>query len=123
MSANEKTVTDNISSDSLESNPVHKEENGESKAVSSEGKRVISEWEAIQIAAAGDLATIDAEVNELDAQLHQPKNRWYRYQLSFEDPKYFTWLLVGFASMGGLLSGVDRMCNPFVTIQFHIQQN
>ncbi|KAL4863185.1 hypothetical protein BDV12DRAFT_30837 [Aspergillus spectabilis] len=30
------------------------------------------------------------------------------FQLEFRNPKHFTWLLVAFASMGGLLSGIDQ---------------
>jgi hypothetical protein len=30
------------------------------------------------------------------------------FQIQFKDPKHFTWLLVAFASMGGLLSGIDQ---------------
>jgi sugar porter (SP) family MFS transporter len=72
--------------------------------------RRMSEWEAIQLAAAGDMETIDAEVLDLDEELAaSPKSsRWWNYELHFKDPRYFTWLLVGFASMGGLLSGIDQ---------------
>lgn len=109
----EKASLEHISSDSMESQQevVNKTEHAELKrVVTSASKRHISEWEAMQIAAAGDFETIDAEVDELEAQLqqNQKKNRWYHYRLSFNDPKYFLWLLVGFASMGGLLSGVDQ---------------
>lgn len=109
----EKASLEHISSDSMESQQevVNKTEHAELKrVVTSASKRHISEWEAMQIAAAGDFETIDAEVDELEAQLqqNQKKTRWYHYRLSFNDPKYFLWLLVGFASMGGLLSGVDQ---------------
>lgn len=30
------------------------------------------------------------------------------FQVQFKDPRRFTWLLVAFASMGGLLSGLDQ---------------
>ncbi|KAL3469171.1 general substrate transporter [Aspergillus californicus] len=30
------------------------------------------------------------------------------FNLEFKDPRHFTWLLVAFASMGGLLSGIDQ---------------
>ncbi|TVY49658.1 putative metabolite transport protein YwtG [Lachnellula cervina] len=76
---------------------------------SSSGRQV-SEWEALQIVAAGDLETIDREIGEIDASLQQMNIRstWYKPQLRLKDPRYFTWLLVGFASMGGLLSGIDQ---------------
>ena len=81
-----------------------------SKSVYSQSGRRLSEWEAMQIANAGDFETIDAEIDELEAELGQRNrsSRWYHYELQFKDPRYFTWLLVGFASMGGLLSGIDQ---------------
>lgn len=100
---------DQISSSSVSEPVSNKMENSNIvPVVTRASQRRIGEWEAMQIAEAGDFETIDAEVNELEAQLRPRKNRWYKYELSFEDPKYFTWLLVGFASMGGLLSGVDQ---------------
>jgi hypothetical protein len=56
------------------------------------GGRRVSEWEAIQIAAAGDLDTIDREVAEVEADL---QSTWSKPQLRLKDPRHFTWLLVG----------------------------
>lgn len=71
---------------------------------------VLSEAEALRIAEQGDFDTIDAEIQELEVQLshRQTSSHWYNYELSFKDPRHFTWLLVAFASMGGLLSGIDQ---------------
>ena len=77
------------------------------KSVYSTSGRRLSQWEAIQVAAAGEFDTIDAEIDEIEAQLQQTKVS-SRFQLNFKDPRHFTWLLVGFASMGGLLSGIDQ---------------
>ncbi|KAF7870155.1 uncharacterized protein EAF02_009345 [Botrytis sinoallii] len=72
------------------------------------GRRV-SEWEALQIAAAGDMETIDNEVQDLEAEVTaRGKSRSDVFQLKFKDPRHYTWLLVAFASMGGLLSGIDQ---------------
>jgi len=62
---------------------------------SSSGRRV-SEWEALQIVAAGDLETIDREIDEIDTNLQEMniQSTWYKPQLRLKDPKYFTWLLV-----------------------------
>ncbi|ESZ94622.1 hypothetical protein SBOR_5033 [Sclerotinia borealis F-4128] len=69
----------------------------------------VSEWEAIQIAAAGDMETIDNEVEDLEAEVTaRGTSRADIFQLSFKDPRHYTWLLVAFASMGGLLSGIDQ---------------
>lgn len=51
-------------------------------------------------------AAMDAELQQLEEQLHTLSTG--RFQLKFSDPAYFTWVLVGFASMGGLLSGLDQ---------------
>ena len=80
------------------------------QSVYSTSGRKVSEWEALQIAAAGDLTTINAEVDaiEMELQAMDMRSTWYKPLIKFSDPKYFTWLLVGFASMGGLLSGIDQ---------------
>lgn len=55
------------------------------------GRRV-SEWEALQIAAAGDMETIDNEVQDLEAEVTaRGKSRSDVFQLSFKDPRYYTW--------------------------------
>jgi len=60
-------------------------------------RRVISEWEAIQIAEAGDHDTIDREIAhvEADRQALDIKSTWFKPQLKLKDPRHFTWLLVG----------------------------
>jgi hypothetical protein len=60
-------------------------------------RRVISEWEAMQIAEAGDHDTIDREIAhvEADRQAMDIKSTWFKPQLKLKDPRHFTWLLVG----------------------------
>lgn len=60
-------------------------------------RRKPSEWEAIQIAAAGDIESIDREIDEIDAELQNMniKSTWFKPQLRLKDPRHFTWLLVG----------------------------
>jgi hypothetical protein len=62
-----------------------------------QNSRPVSEWEAIQIAAAGDHDTIDREIGEIEASLQEMNIRstWYKPQLKLKDPRHFTWLLVG----------------------------
>jgi hypothetical protein len=62
-------------------------------------RRQVSEWEALQIVAAGDTETIDKEVDEIDVDLQAMKiqSTWFKPQLRLKDPRYFTWLLVGMA--------------------------
>lgn len=64
------------------------------KKVYSRSGRQLSEWEAIQIAAAGDIETINAEIDELEVELqNRPRSRrWYNYELSFKDPRHFTYV-------------------------------
>ena len=75
---------------------------------STSGRR-LSEWEALKIAKAGG-PEIDEEIAELEEELRQNpiKNGWLSPTISFKDPRHFTWVLVAFASMGGLLSGIDQ---------------
>ena len=59
--------------------------------------RKVSEWEALQIVAAGDVETIDREIAEVenDLQAMNIQSTWHKPQLHLKDPRYFTWLLVG----------------------------
>ncbi|KAL4799481.1 general substrate transporter [Aspergillus venezuelensis] len=51
----------------------------------------------------------DAFIDEMEQKLQEAGGleRGF-FHLEFKDPKHFTWLLVAFASMGGLLSGIDQ---------------
>lgn len=52
---------------------------------------------------------VDALINELETELaSQGGLRKGLFDLEFSNPKYFTWVIVAFASMGGLLSGLDQ---------------
>lgn len=58
------------------------------------GRRV-SEWEALQIAAAGDMETIDHEVLDLEAEVTaRGKSRSDVFQLRFKDPRHYTWYVL-----------------------------
>lgn len=47
-------------------------------------------------------------VQDLEKELEQAEYKLGFFDLQFKNPKHFTWLLVAFASMGGLLSGLDQ---------------
>lgn len=68
----------------------------------------LTEKEAMELAQT-DHGPIDALVadmeRELDAQGGLDKSFFH---LQFSDPRHFTWVIVAFASMGGLLSGLDQ---------------
>ncbi|KAF7114017.1 hypothetical protein CNMCM5793_006200 [Aspergillus hiratsukae] len=51
-------------------------------------------------------AAMDAELQQLEEQLAGVKKS--RFELTFSNPAFFTYVLVAFASMGGLLSGLDQ---------------
>ena len=51
-------------------------------------------------------AAMDAELALFEEQL--PNLRKSRFELNFNNPSMWTYLLVAFASMGGLLSGLDQ---------------
>ncbi|KAF9698317.1 hypothetical protein EKO04_003750 [Ascochyta lentis] len=50
----------------------------------------------------------DNLIHDLEKELEQSGYKRGIFDLEFKNPKYFTWLLVAFASMGGLLSGLDQ---------------
>lgn len=67
-------------------------------------------------------AAMDAELQQLEEQLHEvPKSR---FDLSMASPKNFTYVLVAFASMGGMLSGLDQSlisgANLFLPKDLHL---
>ncbi|KAJ5248862.1 MFS sugar transporter [Penicillium chermesinum] len=51
-------------------------------------------------------AAMNSELQQLEEQFQTLPTK--RFQITFADPAYYTWVLVGFASMGGLLSGLDQ---------------
>ena len=73
------------------------------------GARRMSEWDAMRIAKEGGVE-IDEEIELLEIELRENpvKHSFFSPVINFKDPAHFTWLLVAFASMGGLLSGIDQ---------------
>lgn len=71
----------------------------------------------------------DNLIHDLEKELEQSGYKKGIFDLEFKNPKYFTWLLVAFASMGGLLSGLDQSlisgANLFLPKDLHLtdQQN
>lgn len=52
---------------------------------------------------------VDGLIAEMDSQLEADGGlKTGFFHPNFSNPKHFTWLLVAFASMGGLLSGLDQ---------------
>ncbi|KAF1851854.1 MFS sugar transporter-like protein [Cucurbitaria berberidis CBS 394.84] len=47
-------------------------------------------------------------IQDLEKELEKANYKKGFFDLEFKNPKHFTWLLVLFASMGGLLSGLDQ---------------
>ncbi|KAH7361278.1 hypothetical protein BKA66DRAFT_425907 [Pyrenochaeta sp. MPI-SDFR-AT-0127] len=47
-------------------------------------------------------------IQDLEKELEQSNYKKGIFDLEFKNPKHFTWMLVAFASMGGLLSGLDQ---------------
>jgi len=86
------------------------------------------EREAIAIAQHGGWE-IDALITEMETEdANNPKKKGI-FDIDFANPKMFTWLLVAFASMGGLLSGLDQSlisgANLFLPVDLNLtsQQN
>lgn len=68
----------------------------------------MDEAQALAVAQAGGYE-IDALINEMEAELEADGGlKTGFFHLQFSDPRHFTWVIVAFASMGGLLSGLDQ---------------
>ncbi|KAM0254496.1 hypothetical protein ACHAQJ_006714 [Trichoderma viride] len=58
---------------------------------------------------APDSQDVNAYIDDMELQLEASGGlETSLFHLRFSDPRHFTWLLVAFASMGGLLSGLDQ---------------
>lgn len=66
-----------------------------------------SQKEALKIAHQGGWEA-DALIEQLEQERLAKGDKKGWFDLEFKNPKHFTWLLVAFASMGGLLSGLDQ---------------
>ncbi|KAF4436162.1 MFS transporter, SP family, major inositol transporter [Fusarium austroafricanum] len=67
-----------------------------------------AEFEALEVARHGG-REIDELIDDMERQLDASGGlKKGFFQVEFANPKHFTWLLVAFASMGGLLSGLDQ---------------
>jgi len=69
--------------------------------------QVRGEFEALQIAKGGGWE-IDALMIEMEQKVAASGGKKGLFEVDFKEPRHFTWLLVAFASMGGLLSGLDQ---------------
>lgn len=76
-------------------------------AVRSGSATGLSKAEAHAIARAGGWEA-DALIEELEREIEQQGMKKGMFDIEFKNPKLFTYLLVAFASMGGLLSGLDQ---------------
>lgn len=65
------------------------------------------EADALAIARKGGWE-IEALITQMEMERVEENRKQGFFDLNFKNPKHFTWLLVGFASMGGLLSGLDQ---------------
>jgi hypothetical protein len=64
-----------------------------------------AEFEALEVARHGG-REVDDLISDMERQLEEAGGlKQGFFQVQFANPKHFTWLLVAFASMGGLLSG------------------
>lgn len=89
---------------------------------------ITNKAEAFNVAKAGGWE-VDALITDMERQLAERGDQKGMFDLSFSNPKHFTFLLVLFASMGGLLSGLDQSlisgANLFLPTDLHLttQQN
>jgi hypothetical protein len=101
-----------------ESNPFDTTDNEKDKAVLGDVEiaerirqgsvpEIHGEAEALAIARKGGWE-IEALMTQMEMERVEQNAKQGFFDLNFKNPKHFTWLLVGFASMGGLLSGLDQ---------------
>ena len=101
-----------------ESNPFAANDNEKGKAALGEVEiaerirqgsvpEIHGEAEALAIARKGGWE-IEALMSQMEMERVAQNAKQGFFDLNFKNPKHFTWLLVGFASMGGLLSGLDQ---------------
>jgi hypothetical protein len=66
-------------------------------------------------------------IQDLEKELEQTGYKKGFFDTEFKNPKHFTWMIVAFASMGGLLSGLDQSlisgANLFLPDDLTPQQN
>ncbi|KAK7756791.1 Fungal specific transcription factor [Diatrype stigma] len=68
----------------------------------------LKEKDALAVAQEGGWE-VDQLISEMEQELEAAGGlRNGFFDLQFKDPRHFTWLIVAFASMGGLLSGLDQ---------------
>ncbi|KAI1335262.1 sugar transporter-domain-containing protein [Xylariaceae sp. FL0016] len=68
----------------------------------------LNEKDAVAVAQAGGWE-VDTFINNMEQELEAAGGLSKGiFDLDFQDKKYFTWVIVAFASMGGLLSGLDQ---------------
>ncbi|EHK23363.1 uncharacterized protein TRIVIDRAFT_86782 [Trichoderma virens Gv29-8] len=61
------------------------------------------------VSTAPDTQDVNALIDDMESQLEASGGlETGLFHVRFSDPRHFTWLLVAFASMGGLLSGLDQ---------------
>ncbi|KAJ5130561.1 uncharacterized protein N7515_006600 [Penicillium bovifimosum] len=67
-------------------------------------------------------AAMDFELQQLEEQVHVLRKS--RFEMTLTDPAKFTWILVAFASMGGMLSGLDQSlisgANLYLLVDLHL---
>jgi hypothetical protein len=68
----------------------------------------MKETDAVAVAQAGS-RVVDSLIFEMEQELAAAGGLSKgMFDLEFKDPRHFTWVIVAFASMGGLLSGLDQ---------------
>ncbi|KIW16068.1 hypothetical protein PV08_06119 [Exophiala spinifera] len=108
MVASEKPEVDGSNLSHLENEKIdHPSRPGTTRQMSMASRR-LSEAQAMRLA--NEASIVDEEIAEFEAALQETpiKSTFLNPLISFNDPRHFTWLLVGFASMGGMLSGLDQ---------------
>ncbi|RYP56360.1 hypothetical protein DL771_011916 [Monosporascus sp. 5C6A] len=88
--------------------PLKKKDAEQIENPSSKNYPPLNERDALAVASEGGWE-VDGLITEMEQELEAAGGlRNGFFDLQFKDPRHFTWVIVAFASMGGLLSGLDQ---------------
>jgi hypothetical protein len=105
MSEKVVAVSDLDSTQQVESAMPRKNSQGDIKAAPLEYAAPKAKTEQLEDARGWESENL---IHDLEKELEQSGYKKGFFDLEFKNPKHFTWILVAFTSMGGLLSGLDQ---------------
>lgn len=108
--------------------PVNNSTKAEHIQLENVGHNITTEREALAAVKQGSGSEVDALIDQMEVDLAAAGGvKKSIFSVDFRSPKIFTYILVTFASMGGLLSGLDQSlisgANLFLPGDLHLNSN